>query len=112
MAKNFVHDGRRIPCAAPAGGVVSGRVYAIGQIFGVALTTAAAGETFVLAVGGVWRFARATGTANPAGTVMYWDSTNNRVTATATNNLKIGVVEIDAASGDTDMTVRLNTSFG
>ena len=110
MAKNFIHDGRRIVCPAPAGGVTSGDFVVIGSMFGVALTTAAAGVNFTLAVGGVWTLPKATG-AVTIGAPVYWDATAKNVTTTVGSNQKIGVAEQAAASADTVMTVRLNTTF-
>ena len=52
--KNFRHEGRLIPCTAPAGGVASSEGVKIGDLFGVAATTAPEGEGFELAVEGVF----------------------------------------------------------
>lgn len=54
MATNFIQDGAVVPCIAPAGGVVSGGVYAIGQLVVVATAAAAAGAEFQGHTGGVW----------------------------------------------------------
>lgn len=49
-----IHDGSKITLVAPAGGVTGGEFYNAGGLFGVVAKTAAAGETFVLDVGGVY----------------------------------------------------------
>lgn len=54
MATNFVQDGDVVTCIAPAGGVVSGGIYAIGQLVVVALAAAAAGAEFQGRTNGVW----------------------------------------------------------
>lgn len=54
MAKNYVQDGQQITLIAPAGGVESGKPYAIGSLVVVALIDAAEGEPFSAAPGGVW----------------------------------------------------------
>lgn len=54
MATNFIQDGKVVTCVAPAGGVVSGGLYAIGQLVVVALANAAAGANFEGATDGVW----------------------------------------------------------
>ncbi|SFL26966.1 capsid cement protein [Azotobacter beijerinckii] len=61
MAKNFVQDGDVLTLAAPAGGVVSGTAYAIGQLVVVALEDAAAGQPFQGHAVGVWQLPCATG---------------------------------------------------
>lgn len=110
MATNYRTDGRRVTCTAPSGGTVSGRLYIVGIMFGIALTAAPAGATYALAIGGVWELPKATG-ALAQGVVVYWDAANSQVTATASGNTKIGVAETAAASGDSAVTVRLNSSF-
>ena len=45
--KNFVQPGDSLPMIAPAGGVVSGRVYAFGNIVGVAAVTGRSGRTIL-----------------------------------------------------------------
>lgn len=54
MAKNYIQDGNALTLTAPAGGVVSGGLYAIGTLVVVALATAAAGESFTAKPNGVW----------------------------------------------------------
>jgi len=110
MAKNFIHDGRRPVMTAPTGGVTSGDLVVIGAVFGVALTSAAAGAQFTLAVGGVWTLPKASG-AVTAGAAVYWDATAKNITATAGSNLKVGVAEQAALTADTAMPIRLNDNF-
>lgn len=54
MAKNYVQDGDSLTLVAPAGGVVSGGAYAIGQLAVVALDTAVEGAPFVGRASGVF----------------------------------------------------------
>jgi predicted RecA/RadA family phage recombinase len=110
MAKNYIGQGRRFICTAPSGGVVSGRLYVIGAMFGIALTTAAQGATFQLAIGEAWTLPKASG-AITQGAVVYWDSTAGNVTTTVGSNTKIGVAESAAASGDATVQVKLNDNF-
>ena len=63
MAKNYVEDGQQITLIAPAGGVESGKPYAIGSLVVVALIDAAEGEPFSAAPGGVWELPVASGLA-------------------------------------------------
>jgi len=110
MAKNFIHDGRRLVMTAPAGGVTSGGFAMIGAVFGIALTSAAAGAQFTLAVGGVWTLPKGSG-AITAGAAVYWDAAAKAVTTTVGSNQKIGVAEQAALTADTALPIRLNDNF-
>lgn len=88
--KNYVRDGDRIPLTAPAGGVVSGRGYQIGDLFVVALSTAAAGEGFTAQTEGVIEHAKTSAQAWTEGAAIYWDNTNFLFTTTVGSNKKIG----------------------
>lgn len=61
MAKNFVQDGNVLPLIAPPGGVVSGGIYAIGDLVVIAQGDAAEGGPFQGYPGGVWRVPAAAG---------------------------------------------------
>lgn len=63
MAKNFVQDGMVVTLVAPAGGVVSGGLYAIGTLVVIAATTAAEGEQFAGHTSGVWNVPAGAGLA-------------------------------------------------
>lgn len=63
MATNFVQDGDVLTLTAPAGGVVSGGLYAIGNLVVVAIVTAAAGQPFAGRTHGVWSVPAAAGLA-------------------------------------------------
>ncbi len=54
MATNYVQDGDVLQLTAPAGGVVSGGIYAIGALVVVAIADAEAGEKFAANTNGVW----------------------------------------------------------
>lgn len=55
MAKNYIQDGSVLTLTAPAGGVKSGGIYAIGDLVVVAVADAAAGAEFAASTDGVWR---------------------------------------------------------
>ncbi|MEK1889437.1 MAG: capsid cement protein [Phyllobacterium sp.] len=61
MAKNFVEDGDVPTFVAPAGGVVSGGIYAIGTLVMVAITDAVEGAEFAGHLVGCWRVPSAAG---------------------------------------------------
>ena len=103
----FVQDGKYIDYT-PGGALASGDVVVQGDLVGVVLRPLAAGELGALAVDGVFDFAKNTGVAYTVGTILYWDDTNNVVTATATGNKQIGKVVRAAATTDTTVRMRLS----
>jgi predicted RecA/RadA family phage recombinase len=103
----FVQDGKYID-HTPGGALASGDVVVQGDLVGVVLRPLAAGEVGALAVDGVFDFAKNTGVAYTVGTILYWDDTNNVVTATATGNKQIGKVVRAAATTDTTVRMRLS----
>jgi len=70
----------------------AGRLLFIGDMPLVTLEPVKAGVQCGVAVGAVIEGPRETGSAWQQGTVVYWDSTNNRFTTTATGNKRVGVV--------------------
>jgi predicted RecA/RadA family phage recombinase len=88
--KTYIRDGDRIPLTAPAGGVVAGRGYLIGDLFVVAISSAAAGVTFTGQVEGVIEHAKVSAQAWTEGAALYWDNTAFNVTTTVGSNKKIG----------------------
>lgn len=105
--KNFRHEGRLVPCVAPAGGVVSSGGYKIGDLFGVAATTAAEGVPFELAVEGVYTLPKAAG-AIGQGVKVYWSSADGNVTTTAGGNTLIGHAVGNHADGAAALDVRVS----
>ncbi len=105
--KNYVRDGDRIPLIAPAGGVVAGRGYLIGDLFVIALTTAAAGVTFTAQIEGVIEHAKTGGQALAQGAAIYWDNVGFQLTTTVASNKKIGHAAAAALAGDATGLVRL-----
>jgi len=103
----FVHDGLNID-HTPSGDIAAGDVVVQGDLIGVACRPIDANTLGALAVTGVFDFAKATNVAYTVGTILYWDDTNNIVTATATGNKQIGKVVRAAAT--TDPTVRVRMS--
>jgi predicted RecA/RadA family phage recombinase len=103
----FIQDGKYID-HTPAGALASGDVVVQGDLVGVTVRPLAVGELGSLAVDGVFDFNKNTGVAFTVGQILYWDDTNNVVTATATGNKQIGKVVRAAATTDTSVRVRLN----
>lgn len=111
MATNITADGSRLPVVAPAA-VNAGSLVVVGNIFGVALTSAASAANVVIQTGpALARLRKLAGAAINQGANVHWDATNANCTVSATSNTKIGVAAITAASADTIVEVRLNGSF-
>jgi len=103
----FVQEGGRIDYT-PGGAVPAGEVVVQGDIVAVAKRPIAANEPGALDVEGVYDFAKNTGVAYTVGQILYWDDTNNVVTATASGNKQIGKVVRAAATTDTTVRIRLS----
>lgn len=78
MPMNKVYDTEdvdRITLTAPAGGVVSGRFYRFGRLFGQAISTVPAGKPFTLDRKGAWSVpVEAQGAAIAIGDPIYWEA--------------------------------------
>jgi len=111
--RNYVQPGDTITVVAPYA-LTPGAGCLAGVLFGVSAGTYASGDQAELVVeDGVFDLtALSTDTVaanSPA--LAYWDDTNKRVTTTATNNTKIGVIVAAKANGATTARVRLNGTF-
>lgn len=103
----FVQEGAAIDYT-PGADVAAGDVIVQGDLVGVARFDIKSGILGALAVTGVFDFAKATNVAYTVGTILYWDDTNNIVTATATGNKQVGKVVRAAATTDPTVRVRLS----
>lgn len=109
MAKNFIHAGDTLELIAPAGGVVAGQGYVIGNRFVVALETKAATLTFVGAARGVWQLAKNATEATTAQQRAFWDDTAKAVrNASAAGRFVIGTCEGARFAADTYQNVVLD----
>lgn len=106
--RNFVQSGNVITLAAPTGGIAAGDGHQAGQFFGVATTSAAAGEQFELQLSGVFDLPKASGEVWTPGELLYWDSASEEVTAVSGVRMLIGACSGNAAAEDTTGPVRLN----
>jgi predicted RecA/RadA family phage recombinase len=103
----FIQEGAAIDYT-PGADVTAGDVIFQGDLVGVARFDIKSGALGALAVTGVFDFAKATNVAYTVGTILYWDDTNNIVTATATGNKQVGKVVRAAATTDPTVRVRLS----
>lgn len=111
--KNYVQEGDALEFVAPVGGVIAGGFYVIGATFGVARTTAAAGEAFVLDTCGVYALPKKTGETPGPGVAVYWETASSSVTTTVGSNTKIGIhaSSVAAVAGASTLPVRLNEAY-
>ncbi len=105
---NYLQPGDTITLTAPAGGVVSGTAYKIGQLLVVAAATVAATLPFEGAAVGVFTLPKDNTQAWTEGALLYWDDTAKELSTTATGNLLVGAAESAALAADTTGPIRLN----
>lgn len=107
--RNFIQPGKVITIVAAAA-VSSGSLVVAGKIFGIAATSAAIGEEFELALGGVYELPKTSAQAWAVGAEIYADA-NGIATTVSTDNTKIGVAVEAAANPSGVGRVRLNDNF-
>ena len=105
--RNFVSPGAMVTFPAPAGGLKSGDGIIVGSLFGIAASDALAGADVECLTAGVVELPSAA-QAFAFGAKVYWNTTNETVTTTATGNTLIGVAARAAATTDPIVRVRLN----
>lgn len=105
--QNFIQKGFVLDYLVPAAGVKSGDVVVAGELVGVAVKDGVEGEMVAVNLTGVFELPKVT-TAITLGAALYWDATNERVTTTATDNVKIGHAFQAAANGTATIHVRLS----
>ena len=108
MAKTFVQPGDTIDAVAPVGGVTSGGVVVVGNLIGVAQSSALEAETYALALTGVWTLPKASG-AILVGASVWWDSSGGNVANASGSGLyPLGCAVAAAGANDTTCLVRLD----
>jgi len=107
--KNFRHSGDSVELTAPAGGVLSGQGYVIGNRFVVATFSADAGQPFVGACQGVYRLAKDPAMATTDQQRAFWNDTTKLVkNASASGLFMIGTCEGARLAADTYQDVMLD----
>ncbi|MGE5536553.1 MAG: DUF2190 family protein [Acidobacteriota bacterium] len=106
--KNFIQRGDVITVTAPTGGVTSGQCVLVGNLFGVATTTAAEGESIEIATVGVYELPKLVSAVIAAGTRVAWDDTAKEVVLPATGMVPIGIATVAAGNGIGSVRVRLD----
>ena len=104
--RNWNQPGNIVTVVAPAA-VNSGDGLMVGALFGVAISTAAINTAVEIALTGVVDLPKAA-VAITQGAKIYWITSTNNVTNSATGNTLIGCALEAAAVGDATVSVRLN----
>lgn len=113
--KNYVQPGHVVTLTAPTGGVLAGRGFVQGAIFGVALSDAAEGASVEAAIDGVVDIVKAGSQAWDIGDIVYWDSAGGEATTEFDAGyvlIGVAVRSVASGAGDTIGRVRLNGTFG
>jgi predicted RecA/RadA family phage recombinase len=105
---NYKQPGDVLTLAAPAGGVVAGTGYKIGQLFVVAENTVAATLPFPARIVGVVELPKLSAQAWTEGELVYWDDGQDECTTVAAGNLLIGAASAVADNPSSVGLVRLN----
>lgn len=111
--KNFKQHGDMITVPAPTGGTVSGQLYRVNGLLGVAATTEAEGDPVELKTTGCFELAKTSAQAWEIGQPVYAIAATNVLTnVPGTGNYLAGVAIAVAANPSAVGTVRLNGSLG
>lgn len=107
--KNYIQAGDNLTVVAPSGGTVSGGLYKVGGIIGVAATTEVAGDPVVLKTRGVFDLKKTSAQAWAVGDLVFMNTTTRDVTnVSATGLVLVGMATEIAANPSATGACRLN----
>lgn len=107
--KTFIQHGDCLTVPAPAGGTISGQLYKVGAIVGVAATTEAAGDPVVLKLEGVFGLTKTSAQAWAVGDLLYMNTTSRSLSNVSTTGLVlVGMATEVAANPSATGACRLN----
>ncbi|WP_336341769.1 DUF2190 family protein [Pseudomonas atacamensis] len=107
--KTFIQHGDCLTVPAPAGGTISGQLYKVGAIVGVAATTEAAGDPVVLKLDGVFGLTKTSAQAWAIGDPLYMNTTSRSLSnVSATGLVLVGMATEIAANPSAIGACRLN----
>jgi predicted RecA/RadA family phage recombinase len=106
--KNFIQRGDMITVTAPTGGVASGQGVLVGNLFGVAATTAAEGDSVEMATVGVFELPKPASAAIAAGNRIAWDNAAKQMVRLGTGLYPIGIATLARDNGTITVRVRLD----
>ena len=105
--KNYVQDGKTITFT-PTVVVTSGGALLIGALLAVALANIPANTPGEFITEGVVELPKANTAAIGQGDGVYWDDTAKVITATATDNTRVGKAWLGAGNPSTSVWVKIN----
>ena len=109
MATNHFQPGKVLDWTNGSGkDVVSGELVTIGTLAGVALVDIPNTATGSVQIEEVFILPKNASEAITAGAVVYIDADTNEITATSTDNTRVGVAAYAAAASDATVKVKLN----
>lgn len=110
MAKNAISSGKKLNAVAPSGGVLSGSLNKVGDIWGVASQDALENEKYVSNLDGEYGLAADTGggSGGAQGKKAFAIPASGLITAVSTNNDLVGVFSETSADADVVKKVRLS----
>ena len=108
MTTRFVQPGRVLDYANGGTAQVSGAVVVAGTLVGVCLAAIAANTTGSVQICGVFTLPKLSTDTPAQGALVYWDTTNSRITTTSSGNTLAGKAFVAAGSGETTVAVLLN----
>jgi predicted RecA/RadA family phage recombinase len=107
--KTFIQHGDCLTVPAPAGGTISGQLYKVGAIVGVAATTEAAGDPVVLKLDGVFGLTKTSAQAWAVGDLLYMNTTSRSLSnVSATGLVLVGMATEVVANPSATGACRLN----
>lgn len=107
--KTFIQHGDCLTVPAPAGGTISGQLYKVGAIVGVAATTEAAGDPVVLKLDGVFGLTKTSAQAWAVGDLLYMNTTSRSLSnVSAAGLVLVGMATEIAANPSASGACRLN----
>lgn len=107
--KTFIQHGDCLTVLAPAGGTISGELYKVGAIVGVAATTELVGAPVVLKLDGVFGLTKTSAQAWAVGDLLFMNTTTRALTnVSATGLVLVGMATEVAANPSTTGACRLN----
>lgn len=113
MSNNHIQPGEHLTVVSPSGGTVSGEMYKVGGIIGVAQTTTSVGAPVVLSVEGVYEVPKVSAQAWAVGEPLYFVTASRLLTnVSASGHFLVGVVTEVASNPSSVGSARLNGTLG
>jgi predicted RecA/RadA family phage recombinase len=106
--ENYQQPGNVVTFTAPAGGVVSGGLYRIGNYTGVATVDAVAGAKFEMALVGVYTVPKVAAEPWTEGMLVYFNTGSRLATSTTGTTVLVGGAVGTAVNPSTTAAIRLN----